>query len=189
MQVPYAKKWQKEVDKLRKIALDCDLVEERKWSKACFTFLKKNIAIVIPLKESCALSFFKGALLKDPTHILEKIGEHAQAGRWIKFTSVKQISALQSTLRNYLYEAIALEESGKKVELKRPSEYAIPEELQTLLNENSVLRTSFEALTPGRRKSYIFHIATAKQANTRTARAERCVPMILSGRGFKELPR
>jgi len=77
MQVPYAKKWQKEVDKLRKIALDCDLVEERKWSKACFTFLKKNVAIVIPLKESCAFSFFfKGAPLKDPVHILEKIGEH-----------------------------------------------------------------------------------------------------------------
>jgi uncharacterized protein YdeI (YjbR/CyaY-like superfamily) len=189
MQVPYAKKWQKEVDSLRKIALDCDMVEEHKWSKACFTFLKKNVAIIIPLKESCAFSFFKGALLKDPAHILEKIGEHTQAGRWIKFTSVKQISALQSTLRSYLYEAIALEESGKKVELKRPSEYAIPEELQTLLNENSILRASFEALTPGRRKSYIFHIATAKQASTRTARAERCVPMILSGRGFNELQR
>jgi uncharacterized protein YdeI (YjbR/CyaY-like superfamily) len=189
MQVPYAKKWQKEVDKLRKIALDCDLVEEHKWSKACFTFLKKNVAIIIPLKESCAISFFKGALLKDPTHVLEKIGEHTQAGRWIKFTSVKEISALQSTLRSYLYEAIALEESGKKVELKKASEYAIPGELGTLLNENSALRASFEALTPGRRKSYIFHIATAKQANTRTARAERCVPMILSGRGFNELQR
>src|SRR5438445_2528288 len=105
MQVPYANKWQKEVDKLRKIAFDCDLVEEHKWSKSCFTFLKKNVAIVIPLKESCAFSFFNGALLKDPAHILEKIGEHTQAGRWIKFTSVKQISALQTTLRNYLYEA------------------------------------------------------------------------------------
>jgi uncharacterized protein YdeI (YjbR/CyaY-like superfamily) len=189
MQVPYAKKWQKEVDKLRKIALDCDLVEERKWSKACFTFLTKNVAIVIPLKESCALSFFKGALLNDPTHVLKKIGEHTQAVRWIKFTSVKEISALQSTLRSYLHEAIALEESGKKVELKKPSEYAIPEELQTLLNENSALSASFEALTPGRRKSYIFHVATAKQAFTRTARAERCVPMILSGRGFNELQR
>jgi uncharacterized protein YdeI (YjbR/CyaY-like superfamily) len=157
MQVPYAKKWPKEVDKLRKIALDCDLVEEHKWSKACFTFLKKNVAIIIPLKESCALSFFKGALLKDPTHVLEKIGEHTQAGRWIKFTSVKEISALQSTLRSYLYEAIALEEFGKKVELKKPSEYSISDELQTLLNDNSALKASFEALTPGRRKSYIFH--------------------------------
>jgi uncharacterized protein YdeI (YjbR/CyaY-like superfamily) len=61
MKVPYATKWQKEIDKLRKIALDCDLTEELKWGKPCFTFLKKNVAIVIPLKESCAFSFFKGA--------------------------------------------------------------------------------------------------------------------------------
>ncbi len=189
MQTPYAKKWQKEMDKLRRVALDCDLVEEHKWSKPCFTFLKKNVAIIIPLKESCALSFFKGALLKDPAHILEKIGEHTQAGRWIKFTSVKEISTLQSTLKTYLYEAIELEESGKKVELKKPSEYEIPEELQTVLNDNAALRASFEALTPGRRKSYIFHIASAKQAATRTARAKRCAPMILSGLGFNELPR
>ena len=189
MQVPYAKKWQKETDKLRKIALDCDLVEELKWSKPCFTFQKKNIAIVIPLKESCAFSFFKGALLKDPKQILERIGEHTQAGRWIKFTSIREIAAVQTPLKNYLYEAIELEESGKKVELRKPSEYTIPEELQAILKANATLRAAFEALTPGRRKSYIFHIASAKQANTRAARAERCVPMILSGRGFNELPK
>ena len=31
MKAPYKKKWQKETDKLRKIALDCDLTEELKW--------------------------------------------------------------------------------------------------------------------------------------------------------------
>jgi len=188
MKVPYAKKWQKETDKLRKIALNCDLTEELKWGKSCFTFLKKNVAIVIPLKESCAFSFFKGALLKDPKHILERIGEHTQAGRWIKFTSVREIAALQPTLTNYLYEAIALEESGKKVALKKPSEYAMPEELQARLDDDAVLRAAFEALTPGRRKSHMIHISSAKQAKTRAARAEKCVPMILSGRGFNELP-
>jgi uncharacterized protein YdeI (YjbR/CyaY-like superfamily) len=188
MKVPYAKKWRKETDKLCKIALDCDLTQELKWGKPCFTFLKKNVAIVIPLKDSCALSFFKGALLKDPRHILERIGEHTQAARWIKFTSLNGITALQSTLRNYLYEAIALEEAGKRVELKGPSEYTIPEELQTRLDCNAVLRTAFEALTPGRRKSHIFHISSAKQAKTRAARTEKCIPMILSGRGFNEMP-
>jgi uncharacterized protein YdeI (YjbR/CyaY-like superfamily) len=184
MKVPFAKKWQKETDKLRKIALDCDLTEEMKWGKPCFTFQKKNIAIVIPLKESCAFSFFKGALLKDPKHILLKVGEHTQAGRWIKFTSLKEISALQSTLTNYLYEAIALEESGKKVPLKKPSDYLVPEELQERLNADPILKAAFEALTPGRRKSYIFHIQSAKQAATRATRAEKCAPLILSGRAF-----
>ncbi len=188
MQVPYAKKWQKEMDELRKIALDCDLIEERKWGKPCFTFLKKNVAIVIPLKESCALAFFKGALLKDPKHVLEKAGEHTQAGRWIKFTSASQITDFELPLRSYLHEAIELEKSGKKVELRKPSEYSIPEELQILLNDDGALKASFNALTPGRRKSYVFHISSARQAKTRAARAEKCIPMIQSGRGFNEMP-
>lgn len=188
MKVPYAKKWQKETAKLRQIALDCDLTEELKWGKPCFTSLKKNVAIVIPLKESCAFSFFKGALLKDRKHILERVGEHTQAGRWIKFTSLQEIAALRSTLKDYLCEAVELERSGKKVELKKPSDYPIPEELQKVLDDNANLRSAFAALTPGRRKSYIFHVSSAKQAKARAARAEKCVPMILNGLGFNELP-
>jgi uncharacterized protein YdeI (YjbR/CyaY-like superfamily) len=186
VKVPYAKKWQTEADKLREIALDCDLTQEIKWGKPCFTYQKKNVAIVIPLKDACALSFFKGALLNDPKHILQKIGEHTQAGRWIKFTSLKEIKAMQSILRNYIYEAIEVEESGKKVTFKKASEYAVPEELQARLDAAPELWAAFEALTPGRRRSYIFHVSGAKQAKTRAARAERCVPMILSGRGFNE---
>jgi uncharacterized protein YdeI (YjbR/CyaY-like superfamily) len=188
MNVPYAEKWQKETDKLRKIALDCDLKEEVKWGKPCFTFEEKNIAIVIPFKESCAFSFFKGALLRDPEHLLQRIGEHSQAGRWIKFTSVKQVTALRSAVTKYIHEAIEIEKSGKKVKLKAPSEYVVPEELQATLDANAALRAAFAALTPGRRKSWIFHIAGAKQAKTRVARAEKCAPMILRGRGFNEPP-
>jgi uncharacterized protein YdeI (YjbR/CyaY-like superfamily) len=135
MKVPYANRWQKETDKLRQIALDCGLTDEVKWGKPCFTFQKKNIAIVIPLKQSCAFSFFKGALLKHPKHILKTIG-HQQAGRWIKFTSIREIAALRSILKDYLYEAIELEKSGTRVKLKKVSEYPVPEELQRMLDEN-----------------------------------------------------
>ena len=161
------------------------LTEELKWGKPCFTFLKKNVAIVIPLKESCAFSFFKGALLKDPERILQTIGQ-AQAGRWIKFTSPKEISALSTTLKTYIKEAVQIEKSGRKVPLKKISEYVVPEELQAQLDSVPKLKAAFEALTPGRRKSYIFHVSGAKQAQTRAARAARCMPMILSGRGFNE---
>jgi len=116
MKVPYTKKWQKETDKLRQIALDRDLTQELKWGKPCFTFRNKNVAIVIPLRESCAFSFFKGTLLKDPKHLLQRIGQ-MQAGRWIKFTSIGEIAAVRSTLKDYLYEAIELEKSGKRVVL------------------------------------------------------------------------
>jgi len=187
VRVPYANKWQKEADKLRKIVLDCGLSEEMKWGKACFTHQKRNVAIVIPLKDACALTFFKGALLADPKHILQKIGEHAQAGRWIKFSALKEITAMQSILRSYINEAIEVEDSGKKVTFKKASEYAVPAELQARLDAAPKLRAAFEALTPGRRRSYIIHVSGAKQGKTRAARAQRCVPMILSGRGFNEL--
>ena len=188
MRVPYAEKWRKETDQLREIAAGCDLTEALKWGKPCFTFQKKNVAIIIPLKESCAFSFFKGALLRDPKHILQRIGDHTQAARWIKFTSFREIAPLRSTLTEYIREAIALEKAGKKIELKQPSEYPIPEELQSALDNNAVLRAAFGRLSPGRRKSYIFHISSARQAKTRSARVEKCLPMILSGRGFNEFP-
>jgi uncharacterized protein YdeI (YjbR/CyaY-like superfamily) len=186
MKVPYAKKWQQETDDLRKIALDCGLAEEVKWGKPCFTCQKKNVAIIIPLKDVCAFSFFKGALLKDPKHTLQRIGEHTQAGRWIRFASAKEISALKPTLRKYLHEAIQIEKSGRKVPLKKASDYVIPEELQVRLKASPELKAAFAALTPGRRRSHMFHVCGAKQPKTRVARAEKCVPMILSGRGFNE---
>jgi uncharacterized protein YdeI (YjbR/CyaY-like superfamily) len=172
MKVPYAKKWQNETDNLRKIVLDCDLVEELKWGKPCFTCQKKNVMIIIPLKDACALSFFKGALLKDPKQILQKIGK-AQAGRWIKFTSPKEISALQATLRSYIAEAIEVEQSGKKVPLKKASEYAVPEELQVRLDAAPELKAAFEALTPdgGSRTSFMSRARNRRRRGQRGRRS------------------
>jgi uncharacterized protein YdeI (YjbR/CyaY-like superfamily) len=174
------------MDDLTKIALGCGLTEELKWAKPCFTYQERNVAIIIPLKEVCAFSFFKGALLKDPKHILQRIGEHTQAGRWVRFASTKEISALKPTLRKYIDEAVQVEKSGRKVPLKKAADYEIPEELQVALNASPKRLAAFEALTPGRRRSYIFHVAGAKQPKTRAARAEKCMPKILSGRGFNE---
>ncbi len=37
-----AKKWQEELEKLRKIILDCQLTEELKWGQPCYTFQKRT---------------------------------------------------------------------------------------------------------------------------------------------------
>ena len=65
-----AGQWQKELEKLRKIVLDCNLIEELKWGCPCYTFEKSNIVLIHVFKEYCALLFFKGALLKDKNGIL-----------------------------------------------------------------------------------------------------------------------
>jgi uncharacterized protein YdeI (YjbR/CyaY-like superfamily) len=47
-------------------------------------------------------------------------------------------------------------------------------------------KRAFEALTPGRRRGYLFHFAGAKQPATRAARIAKAMPAIFAGRGFLE---
>src|SRR4030042_5008400 len=122
------KKWQKELKKLRMIILDCQLTEELKWGIPCYTFQKKNIVVISGLKEYCALSFFKGALLNDANGILIKPGENTQAARLIRFTNVREIVEMEPILKAYIYEAIDVEKAGLKVNFKKNKELIIPEE-------------------------------------------------------------
>jgi uncharacterized protein YdeI (YjbR/CyaY-like superfamily) len=100
------------------IILDCQLTEELKWGKPCYTFQKSNIVILQGFKEFCALLFTKGALLNDPSSILEKPGENTQAARRIPFTSVREIDEMEPILKAYIYEAIEAEKAGLKVDFK-----------------------------------------------------------------------
>src|SRR5438876_12429753 len=123
-----AKKWQKEMEKLRMIILDCGLTEELKWGCPCYTFQKSNIVLIHGFKEYCALLFFKGALLKDPKGILIQQPANVQAARQIRFTNVREIVEMEPILKAYIYEAIEVEEAGLKVNFKKTSEFKIPEE-------------------------------------------------------------
>lgn len=181
-----APKWQDEYDKLRTIILDCQLTEEKKWGWPCFTFQGKNIVLMHGFKEYCALLFHKGALLNDTNGILIQQTEHVQSARQIRFTGIQEIIDLEPVLKAYVHEAIEVEKAGLKVELKKTAEYPIPEEFQNKLTELPVLKTAFEALTPGRQRAYLFHFSQAKQAKTRESRIEKYIPKILNGKGLDD---
>lgn len=181
-----AEKWPEELEKLRMICLDCGLTEELKWDQPCYTFQNKNVVILGELKESCALSFFKGALLYDAENLLLKPGEHTQSGRWIKFTSVQQIAELEPVLKAYIYEAIEVEKAGLQVQLKTTADFVIAEEFQSKLDTFPALKAAFYALTPGRQRMYLLHFSAPKQSKTRAARVEKYIPQILNGRGLND---
>jgi uncharacterized protein YdeI (YjbR/CyaY-like superfamily) len=181
-----ARKWQEELKTLRKIVLDCPLTEELKWGQACYTSENKNIVLIHGFKEYCALLFFKGALLKDPKRILVQQTENVQAARQIRFTNLREIVAMEPILKAYIEEAIAAEQSGLKVKLKKTSEFKMPEEFQNKLNDVPALKKAFAALTPGRQRGYILHFSAAKQSATRASRVEKCMPAILKGKGLNE---
>jgi uncharacterized protein YdeI (YjbR/CyaY-like superfamily) len=181
-----AEKWQKEINKLRTIILDCDLTEELKWGCPCYRFEKSNIVLIHVFKEYCALLFFKGALLKDPKSILVQQTENVQAARQIRFTSVPEISKMEKILKAYIYEAVKVEEAGLKVPLKKTKEFAIPEEFQNKLDKKPALKKAFYALTPGRQRGYLLYFSAPKQAKTRESRVEKSMKQILDGKGLED---
>lgn len=177
--------WPEELKQLRRIALDCDLHEEFKWSQPCYTYKAGNILMVTAFKEYAALAFFKGALLEDLHGILVAPGESSQSARQVRFTSVKGILELEPILKAYIYEAIEVEKAGLKVKFKKNPE-PIPEELLKKFNEEPALKTAFKALTPGRQRGYILHFSQPAQSKTRESRIEKCMENILKGKGLND---
>jgi len=181
-----ARKWREELAKLRTVILECGLAEELKWGVPVYTFQNKNIVGINGLKNFCALAFFEGVLLKDSKRILVRPGQHTQAARWVKFTSLQEIAGKTATLKSYIREAIEIEKAGVKIKLKKTSDFKVPEEFQTKLAEAPNLKAAFEALTPGRQRAYLFYFSGAKQSKTRAARVEKCLRQILNGKGLND---
>jgi uncharacterized protein YdeI (YjbR/CyaY-like superfamily) len=181
-----SKEWREELQKLRAIILDSQLTEEVKWRHPCYTFQGSNIVIMARFKEYCALTFVKGALLKDANHILVKPGENTQAARVIRFTNVQQIVEMARKLKSYLREAIEVEKAGLKVTFKKIAEHKVPEEFQRTLDEVPALKTAFAALTPGRQRAYLLYFSAAKQSKTRVSRVDKCMQRILNGKGLDD---
>ncbi|MCB0601923.1 MAG: YdeI/OmpD-associated family protein [Saprospiraceae bacterium] len=181
-----AKQWRDEFEALREIVLACDLTEDFKWMHPCYTYQGANIVVIHGFKEYCALLFFKGALLEDTHNLLIQQTENVQSARQIRFTGLDQIKKLAPVLQTYIYQAIEVERAGLKVELKKTSEYNMPEEFQDKLDNMPELKKAFDALTPGRQRGYLYYFSQAKQAKTRIARVEKWIPQILAGKGIDD---
>ena len=168
---------------MRRVLAGSAMKEECKWGKPVYTIDGRNIVVLQGFKEYFGLGFVKGALLKDPKKVLVQLGQ-VQAGRVMKFTSAKDITAKAATIRAYVREAIAVEKAGLRVEKKKTSDYPVPEELRQRFRKDPRFKGAFEALTPGRQRSYLHHFGAAKQSATRVARIEKAMPAIYAGRGF-----
>jgi uncharacterized protein YdeI (YjbR/CyaY-like superfamily) len=185
MEMAYRDRWEAEIAEMRRVLAGIAMKEERKWGSPTYTVGGKNIVIIQAFKEYFALGFFQGALLKDPKKVLVQLGQ-VQAGRVMKFTSAKEIAAKSATIKAYVREAIAVEKAGLRIEKRKTSDFPVPEELTQRFRKDTRFKRAFEALTPGRQRSYLYHFAAAKQSATRVTRIEKAMPAIFEGRGFLE---
>ena len=179
-------KWQEAFSELREIVLDCGLTEELKWGQPCYVREKNNIVLIHGFKDYCALLFMQGAVLKDPKKILVQQTKNVQAARQIRFTSIQDIIKLRPVLKTYIKEAIKNDKEGLKTELKKTTEYEMPDEFKTALKQMPELKLAFKKLTPGRQRVYLLYFASAKQSKTRMDRVEKYIPKIMEGKGLED---
>lgn len=178
--------WREEMAALRQVLLAAGLDEAVKWGKPCYSAAGGNVAIIQPFKTCLALMFFKGALLRDPQGVLRVQGANSQAAKRLEFTSVAEVEAAAPVARAYIAEAVALEKAGAKVDFAAKRALELPDELVNALDADPALAAAWAALTPGRQRAYVLHIAGAKQAATRAARIDRHRERILAGKGLND---
>jgi uncharacterized protein YdeI (YjbR/CyaY-like superfamily) len=180
------KRWSAEFAVLRQLCVASGLNEELKWGQACYDLKGGNVVLIHGFKDYCALLFMKGALLKDPKGILVQQTKNVQSARQIRFTSLADINKRKTAIPAYISEAIAVEKSGAKVQMRSAADFEMPAEFLKRLDDDPELAEAFHALTPGRQKGYLLHFAGAKQSATRAARVAKHVPRILKGLGLDD---
>lgn len=179
--------WRAELEALRPVLLQAGLEEEFKWYKPCYAHEGSNVVIFQPFKELCALLFFKGALLEDPDGALKEQGENTRSALRLEFRSVADVTAAKSTIAALVQDAIRVEQAGLSVPKRAATDDGpYPDELDLMLDADSVLRDAWDRLTPGRRRGWLLHFNGAKQSKTRVARIERAMPRILEGFGMHD---
>ena len=176
-------RWAEPLSLLRELLLFGGLTEDYKWGKPTYTHNGENTSILFEFKDTCAIGFFKGALMKDEAKLLVAPGERSQAMRMIKFTSADGVRAKAELIRSYIAEAVAIEDAGLEVDFQ-PMAADMPEEFQKVLDESPEVKLAFYSHTPGRQRAYLLHFAEAKQSKTRSARIEKYLPRILEGKGM-----
>lgn len=175
--------WHAERKALRDILLGCGLTETVKWGNLCYTDAGANIVMIYALKAYCGLSFFKGSLMNDPEKLLYQRSEQMQAAR-LRFTGFPAISRARGQISAFVADAVAIEKAGLRVEMTVKDALVYPPELQDRIDEDAGFAQAFVALTPGRKRGYVLHIARAKQSATRLARIDKNTQRIFAGKGI-----
>jgi len=113
---------------------------------------------------------------------------NAQEGRtqgmrqW-RFNSIKDIAP--GLVKSYLKEAIENQKAGKEIKPKKKA-FLIPKELKEVLASNEALSSSFNGLGLTKKREYAEYIGEAKRENTKMARLEKIIPLILTGKGLND---
>ena len=170
---------------LREIILSTELTETVKWGIPAYTINDKNVVGMAAFISHVALWFYNGSFLKDEAGVLINAMEGVtKALRQWRFASVDEID--DQLVLKYVTEAIQNQKEGKELKPDRNKPVIIPDELSTIFNEDRELESCFNRFTPGRQKEFMNYISEAKTKETRQARIQKIIPMILDNIGLND---
>jgi uncharacterized protein YdeI (YjbR/CyaY-like superfamily) len=176
------KVWHDGIMHLRRICQEVGMSEHAKWGHPCYMHSGRNIAIMGAFREDFRLTFFNAALMRDPHRVLVGQGPNSKHPDCFKFDDSRHVAASETIIREYLVEAIGYAEQGIRPP-KVESELELPDELVEALESDPELNRAFELLTPGRQRSYVFALNSAKTSATKVARIIKYRDKILAGKG------
>jgi uncharacterized protein YdeI (YjbR/CyaY-like superfamily) len=179
------RQWKRGLGELRRICLEAELVETVKWGHPCYLHGGRNIAILGAFRDDFRISFFNAAVMKDPEEVLEKQGPNTQHANMIRFADNDRVLDLEPVIRSYLMEAAAYADAGIRAP-KENVDLDMPDELVETLDADVELAEAFRKLTPGRKRSYVIDLNSAKKPETRLARIAKFRDKILAGKGALE---
>lgn len=186
-QTPWNKtgQWDPEIEKLKDILAQTELVETVKWGGPVYTVDGKNVLGVGGFKNYFTIWFFNGVFLTDAKKLLVNANEGVTKSlRQWRFASADEID--EKLILAYVKEAIANERAGKAVKPEAKSKnFTVPEILQSALKEHH-LTEAFQKFTPGKQYEFVEYIADAKQEKTKLSRIEKILPMIEDGVGLND---
>lgn len=179
------RRWQQGLGDLRGICRDIGLAETVKWGHPCYTHAGRNIAILGAFRSDFRLNFFNAKLMKDPEGLLEKQGPNTQNPSMIRFSDNAKVAELQPVIKSYLAEAMIYAKAGINPP-KEKTEFELPVELVEALDSDPELAEAYHGLTPGRQRSYVINLSSAKKSETRVSRIARFREKIIAGKGALE---
>ncbi len=167
---------------LRRICRDVGMSEHAKWGHPCYMHSGRNVVIMGAFRDDFRLTFFSAALMRDPHRVLVRQGPNASHADCFRFDDSGQVVASEAIIREYLAEAMGYAEQGIRPP-KVDYELELPEELVEALESDPELSHAFAKLTPGRQRSYVLALNSAKTSATKVARIIKYREKILAGKG------
>jgi uncharacterized protein YdeI (YjbR/CyaY-like superfamily) len=176
--------WEEEIDYLKSILVQTELVETTKWGGPVYTINGKNVLGAGGFKDYFGLWFFNGVFLEDKHNLLINAQEDVtKALRQMRFTSKDEVN--EKIVLDYVHEAIENEKKG--VKLKPSKKKTIHSQLlDNALNSDPELKKEFQNFTPFKQREFTEYIESAKMEKTKLSRLEKSRGMILNGIGLND---